>query len=186
MACMSRTLSADGRRSLDSIAFTRSAPTPPLPQPYWRSPASHDVQQQQQQAASQRQNGSQQPVKNLLPPSLPSLQEQDSPERPLQSANSSREEDTEQKEEGTPAQHGSVALSSLPIVLSRQNSTSSEGDEDDAASEPEAAGELSTTSEDAASAEGSAQTTVEIPEAAQHASGMLLHVHAFRFLSLFM
>ena len=49
-----RTQSADGRRSLDSLTSTKSAAMPPLPQPYWSSPTSHEVHKQQQQQQQQQ------------------------------------------------------------------------------------------------------------------------------------
>ena len=76
MSTIARTQSADGRRSFDSLASGRSAALPLLPQPYWSSPASHSVQQEAARSAAkaQGQGGSdRQPVKNLLPPSLPQL-----------------------------------------------------------------------------------------------------------------
>ena len=168
MSSMARTQSADGRRSFDSLASGRSAAPPLLPQPYWSSPASHSVQQEAAQKAAGGQGSSdRQPVKNLLPPSLPQLQKHEGPEHPAAGSDSG----ADRQVEGAPARIGSSQLSSLPIMLSRQNSNSSGEDEEDAASEPDAAGTLSSASEEAASVEGSAQTTVEVPDFAQHASG---------------
>lgn len=170
MSTIARTQSADGRRSFDSLASGRSAALPLLPQPYWSSPASHSVQQEAARSAAkaQGQGGSdRQPVKNLLPPSLPQLQKHEGPEDRAEGSAAG----AGGQAEGAPAHLGSGQLSSLPIVLSRQNSISSAGGEDEAASEPDEAGTLSSTSEEAASVEGSAQTTVEVPESAQHASG---------------
>ena len=170
MSSIARTQSADGRRSFDSLASGRSAALPLLPQPYWSSPASHSVQQEAARSAAkaQGQGGSdRQPVKNLLPPSLPQLQKHEGPgDRAEGSAAGAGGQ-----AEGAPAHLGGGQLSSLPIVLSRQNSNSSAGGEDEAASEPDEVGTLSSTSEEAASVEGSAQTTVEVPDSAQHASG---------------
>ena len=170
MSSMARTQSADGRRSFDSLTSDRNAALPLLPQPYWSAPASHSVQQEAARSAAkaQGQGGSdRQPVKNLLPPSLPQVQKHEGPED--RAAGSAAGADGQV--EGAPAHLGSGQLSSLPIVLSRQNSGSSGDDEEEAASEPDAAGTLSSTSEEAASVEGSAQTTVEMPDSAQHASG---------------
>jgi len=102
-----------------------------------------------------------QALKNMLAPSLPSLKE--SPEGRLLGSPG--------QAEGSPGQQHSGQLSSLPIVLSRQNSSSSE---EDAASEPEIAGQLSDPSEDVDSADGSAQTTVEAAEFAHGSSGRSL------------
>ena len=107
-------------------------------------------------------NSSSQPLRNLLPPSLPTLKESSSPE--VRILGSSVQDDA------APVQQGSGQLSSAPIVLSRQNSSSSEGE--DAASEPEAAGQLSASSEEAdSSGGGSEQTTVKAPEQAESTSG---------------
>ena len=172
MSSMARTQSADGRRSFDSLALSRSAGPSLLPQPYWSAPASHSVQQEAAQKAAERQGGSdRQPVQNLLPPSLPQLQKHEG--REDWAAGSAAGAD--RQAEGAPAHLGSGQLSSLPIVLSRQNSNSSGEDEEEATSEPDAAGTLSSTSEEAASVEGSAQTTVEVPDSAQHASGSPHH-----------
>ena len=108
-------------------------------------------------------------MRNMLPPSLPSLKESSSPE--------GRALGNSLQAEATSPQHGSGQLSSAPIVLSRQNSSSSE--EGGAASEPEAAGVLSPSSEELDSGGGSAQTTVRAPELAHSASGdaTALHQH---------
>lgn len=94
-----------------------------------------------------------------MPPSVPSLREGGSPQgQTLGSAGSM----------------GSGQLNSLPIVLSRQNSSSTE---EDAASEPEAAGQLSSTSEEAASADESAQTNMEVPELPHSTTGAISQTH---------
>ena len=106
-------------------------------------------------------NSNSQPLRNMLPPSLPTLKESSSPEVRILGSSV--------QDEAAPAQQGSGQLSSAPIVLSRQNSSSSEGE--DAASEPEAAGQLSVSSEEADSAGGSEQTTVSALEQAESTSG---------------
>ena len=46
MSSVTRTQSAGGRRSFDSLTSGRSTALPLLPQPYWSSPPSHSVQQE--------------------------------------------------------------------------------------------------------------------------------------------
>ena len=97
-----------------------------------------------------------------MPPSLPSLREGGSPQgETLGSA-------------GSAGSMGNGQLNSLPIVLSRQNSSSTE---EDAASEPEATGQLSSTSEEAASADESAQTNMEVPELPHSTTGAISQTH---------
>ena len=107
-----------------------------------------------------REGSTSQPMKSMPPPSLASLKESSSPEgRTLGSSG---------QDEAASPQQGSSQLSSAPIVLSRQNSSSSE---EEGASEPEAAGQLSVSSEEAESGGESAQTTVRAPDLAHRASG---------------
>lgn len=113
-----------------------------------------------------RERSSSQPLKNLVPPSLPPLRDGGSPEgHTLGSAGPAP---------SSVGSLGSGQLNSLPIVLSRQNSSSTE---EDAASEPEAAGQLSSTSEEAASADESAQTHMEAPELPSSRTGAISQRH---------
>ena len=97
----------------------------------------------------------------MLPPSLPTLKESSSPERPILGSDG--------QDQAASAQHSSSQLNSAPVVLSCQNSSSSE--EEGAASESEAAAEQSVSSEEDTSGEGSAQTTVRAPEQAHSTAG---------------
>ena len=183
MSSVARTQSADGgRRSFDSLTSSRSSALPLLPQPYWSCPTSHSVQQEAapKAAKGQGQDSSDgQPVKNLLPPSLPQLQKHERTEDRAEGSGAG----AGGQAEGASAHPGSGRLSSLPIVLSRQNSNSSGEEEEEAASEPDAAGTLSSTSEEATSVEGSAQTTVEVSDSALHAAGSsLCLLHYWKYI----